>query len=81
MMLKPQKRYLALDLLRGLTIALMIIVNTPGRWAILKPWIYKNGFLSWLTNYNASLLFAICFVLLLWIVGYIMDKRKIYIKV
>jgi len=25
--------------------------------------------------------FAICYVILMWLVGYIMDKRKIYIKV
>ena len=28
-------RYLALDVLRGLTIAFMIIVNTPGSWSNL----------------------------------------------
>ena len=26
------QRYLALDVLRGLTVALMIVVNTPGDW-------------------------------------------------
>ena len=30
---------------------------------------------------NGSLLFAICFVLLLWLVAHLMDKKKIYIKV
>jgi predicted acyltransferase len=30
---------------------------------------------------NASLLFAICFVALLWLIGYWMDKKKIYVKV
>uniref|UniRef100_UPI0035946E0F acyltransferase family protein n=1 Tax=Aquiflexum sp. TaxID=1872584 RepID=UPI0035946E0F len=30
-----QERYLALDVLRGLTIALMIVVNTPGSWSHL----------------------------------------------
>ncbi|WP_439181756.1 acyltransferase family protein [Carboxylicivirga taeanensis] len=29
----PTKRYLALDVLRGITIAGMILVNTPGSWA------------------------------------------------
>lgn len=28
----PTQRYLSLDVLRGLTIALMIVVNTPGSW-------------------------------------------------
>lgn len=31
------KRYLALDVLRGMTIALMITVNTPGSWKYVYP--------------------------------------------
>ena len=31
--MKPTQRYLALDVLRGITIATMITVNTPGSWA------------------------------------------------
>ena len=27
------ERYLALDVLRGLTVAMMILVNTPGSWS------------------------------------------------
>jgi predicted acyltransferase len=73
------KNPLFIFVLSGLVVMIMniILVNSEG----LKPWIYKNGFLSWLTDFNASLVFAICYVLLMWIVGYIMDKRKIYIKV
>lgn len=29
---KISTRYLSLDVLRGMTIALMIVVNTPGSW-------------------------------------------------
>lgn len=38
------KRYLSLDVLRGLTIALMVVVNTPGSWSTIyapfehAPW-------------------------------------------
>jgi len=73
------KNPLFIYVLSGLVVGIMgiILVNSEG----LQTWIYKNGFLSWLTDYNASLVFAICYVLLMWIVGYIMDKRKIYIKV
>ncbi len=73
------KNPLFIFVLSGLVVMLMniILVNSES----LKPWIYKNGFLSWLTELNASLAFAICYVLFMWIVGYIMDKRKIYIKV
>ena len=31
--LPNQQRYLALDVLRGMTVALMILVNNPGSWA------------------------------------------------
>lgn len=73
------KNPLFIYVLSGLVVMLMsiILVNSEG----LQTWIYKNGFLSWLTDFNASLVFAICYVLVMWIVGYIMDKRNIYIKV
>ena len=32
-MIKATPRYLALDVLRGMTVALMILVNTPGSWS------------------------------------------------
>ena len=47
----------------------------------MKPWLYRNFYLSWLTDYNASLFFAVTYVFLLWLMGYWMDKKKIYIKV
>lgn len=47
----------------------------------MKGWLYNNLYLSWLTDYNASLLFAITYMLLMWLMGYWMDKKKIYIKV
>lgn len=43
--------------------------------------IYNFLFVSWLEDKNASLLFALTYMLLLWAIGYAMDKRKIYIKV
>ncbi len=65
--------------LSGLIAMLMSIIWVDG--GSLKPWIYNNVFLSWLTKYNASLAFAVCFMLLMWIIGYVLDKKKIYIKV
>ncbi len=35
--MKASQRYLALDVLRGMTIALMITVNTPGSWKYVYP--------------------------------------------
>lgn len=43
--------------------------------------LYSTFFSSWLSPKNASFLFAICYMLLIWLIGYGMDKRKIYIKV
>ncbi|MEO6733336.1 MAG: DUF5009 domain-containing protein [Ferruginibacter sp.] len=43
-------------------------------------WIYINIF-SHMGAYTGSLLFAICFMLLCWLVGYFLDKRKIYVRV
>lgn len=43
-------------------------------------WVYINIF-SHVGAYAGSLLFAICFMLLCWLVGYFLDKRKIYVRV
>jgi len=38
------KRLLSLDILRGLTIILMIIVNDPGSWShVYAPFYMQNG--------------------------------------
>jgi predicted acyltransferase len=46
----------------------------------LFRWIYLNVF-SHLGGYLGSLLFAISFMLLCWLAGYFLDKRKIYVRV
>lgn len=46
-----------------------------------KGWIYANFFTNWLDPKNASFLFAIAYMLLIWLIGFWMDKKKIYIKV
>lgn len=43
-------------------------------------WVYLHGF-SWAGDYWSSLLFAVCFMLICWLVGYFLDKRKIYVRV
>lgn len=47
----------------------------------LRGQIYSSLFTSWLSPKNASFLFAICYMLLIWLIGFWMDKRKLYIKV
>lgn len=44
-------------------------------------WAYKNLFQSWAGDINGSLLFAISHIILFWLIGYILHKKKIYIKV
>jgi len=43
-------------------------------------WIFEHGF-SFFAPYWASLAFAISFMLVCWLLGYILDKYKIYIRV
>jgi predicted acyltransferase len=43
-------------------------------------WIFQHGF-SYFAPYWASLAFAISFMLVCWLLGYILDKYKIYIRV
>lgn len=47
----------------------------------LKGFIYSNLFTSWMSPKNASFFFAISYMLLIWLIGFWMDKKKIYIKV
>ena len=73
------KNPLFIFVMSGVFVMLMNIILIGD--STMKGWIYQNFYLSWLTDYNASLLFAITYVLLLWLMGYWMDKKKIYIKV
>jgi len=46
----------------------------------LFSWIYSHSF-AHLANYWASLAFAISYMLVCWLLGYILNKYKIYIRV
>lgn len=47
----------------------------------LQQWFYKDLFGSFASPINASFLFAFFFMMVNWIVGYFLDKKKVYIKV
>ncbi|MGB3774024.1 MAG: heparan-alpha-glucosaminide N-acetyltransferase domain-containing protein [Leeuwenhoekiella sp.] len=66
-------------IMSGVVITLMNVIHIDGQ--SLHVLIYQNLFLSWLNPYNASLGFAICYVTLMWLLGYVLDRNKIYIKV
>jgi predicted acyltransferase len=46
----------------------------------LYKWIFEHIF-SYAGPYNGSLLFAVWFMLMCWLAGWILDKRKLYIRV
>ncbi|WP_194778479.1 acyltransferase family protein [Pararhodonellum marinum] len=56
-------------------------------WAIpvggdtLNQWLYQNLFLSWLPDKSASLGFALTYMILIWLIGWWMDRKKVYVKV
>ncbi len=68
----------------GLMAKLLGLVKVPGPGGTsvaLKTWLYNNLFASWAEPLNASLLFAIAF-LLVWLgLMWILYSRKIFIKV
>jgi predicted acyltransferase len=70
---------LILYVLSGIVISIMYFISIGDE--NLKAFIYSNAFTNWLSPKNASLLFSIAYMLLIWLIGLWMDKKKIYIKV
>ena len=73
------KNPLFIYVLSGVVAKLLGFIQING--ISLHSWIYKNLYLSWLDNINASLAFAISFIIVMWLIGYVLDKKRIYIKV
>jgi predicted acyltransferase len=46
-----------------------------------KDWIYKSVYLPLINPANASLLFSLTIMMIVWIAGYFMDKNKLYVKI
>jgi predicted acyltransferase len=63
----------------GLMADLFGLIRVQGR--PLGAWIYNNAFASWLSDINASLAFAISFVLVWLGLMWILWRRRIFIKV
>ncbi len=62
----------------NLSVIILYMINING--TPLFTWIYQNVF-SHAGLYIGSLLFAICYMLYCWLVGYMLDRKKIYIRV
>lgn len=70
--------------LSGVFARLLNLVKVPGGTAGSEPvkaWLYANAFATWLDPLNASLAFAIAFVLLWWGIMEVFYRRKLFIKV
>ena len=62
-------------------LTLIKVQASDGNPVALQTWIFRNGFLSWLPPYRASLAFATCFILVWLGLLWILYRRKIFLKV
>jgi predicted acyltransferase len=65
---------LALFVGSGLMVKLMGLIH-------MQPWIFRTLFLSWASPINASLFYAIAFILLWLFLMWLLYRKRIYIKV
>lgn len=73
------KNPLFIYLLSELLIISLYQIRFKGNWTY--DWIAENIFISWLGDYMGSFGFALSIMLSCWLVGYLMDRNKIYIKI
>ena len=70
--------------LSGIVAKLLSIIKftlEDGSKITLKGWLYETFFTSWLGDYNASLAFAIVFILVMYFLMWLLYKKKIFIKI
>ena len=75
---------LALFVGSGLMVKLMALIRIPqgdGTRISSQGWIFRNLFLSWATPINASLFYAIAFILLWLFLMWLLYRKRIFIKV
>jgi predicted acyltransferase len=56
-------------------------VTSDGKRIPLEAWLYQTFYLSWLSPINASLAFAVSFVVLWYLILLVLSKRNIILKV
>ena len=61
-----------------LVVVLYMVIVSPR--VTLYSWLYQNVF-AHVGAYLGSLLFAVSYMLICWLVGYWLDRRKIYVRV
>ena len=72
------KNPLFIYLVSELSVIIFYMINING--TSLFEWLYQNIF-SYSGAYIGSLLFAVCYMLYCWLVGYFLDRKKIYVRV
>jgi len=68
----------------GLMEKLMSMIKVPqgdGTRISLQGWIFNNAFLSWLSPINASLAFAIAFILLWLFLMWLLYRKRMFIRI
>jgi predicted acyltransferase len=60
---------------------LMTLLMIPSRDRSARDWLYHDFFGSFAGPLLASFLFAVFFMLACWAVGYVLDRKKIYVRV
>jgi predicted acyltransferase len=78
--INPILAYLGAELMATLIYEVIPVPDTGGSTS-LQNWIYRHGFTWWLHAENASLGFAIAFVLLWWAILAGLHKRGIILKI
>lgn len=53
----------------------------PGGRVVLRSWLYHNLFTGWASPYNASLLYGIAYVLVLYLLAWVLYRRQWFIRV
>jgi predicted acyltransferase len=74
------KNPLFIYLLSEVVVILLWFIGVGDHYQPVFQWIFQNIF-SHAGMYFGSFLFAISFMLVCWLVGYFLDKRKIYVRV
>ncbi len=57
------------------------VTGADGATVTLKAWIYDHLFASWLDDLNASLAFAIVFIIVMYLCMLPLYRKKIFIKI
>ena len=74
---------IAVFVLSGLVTRILIRIRVPADPdpITLKQWIYETLFASWASPVNASVAYAVTYLLLWWVLMALLYRRKIFIKI